>query len=71
MTHQSDTGNPTAGLDTDTVELTAKTLLSHLVTLERIRFSRRFFTDAVLSSVEPCHSLGLDMDTAELTIKTL
>eukprot|EP00976_Prorocentrum_cordatum_P071885 1180500-Prorocentrum_minimum.AAC.1 len=42
MTDQSDTGNLTAGLDTDTVELTIKTLLSHLWrTLNwRVQFSR-------------------------------
>eukprot|EP00959_Pyramimonas_sp_CCMP1952_P331825 6948399-Pyramimonas_sp.AAC.1 len=34
MTDQSDTGNPTAGLDTDAVELTVKTSSSHLVTRE-------------------------------------
>eukprot|EP00976_Prorocentrum_cordatum_P019111 388007-Prorocentrum_minimum.AAC.1 len=33
------------GFDTDTVELTVTTLSSRLVTLERIQFSRRFFTD--------------------------
>eukprot|EP00976_Prorocentrum_cordatum_P095135 1190064-Prorocentrum_minimum.AAC.4 len=31
---QSDTGNPAVRLDTDTVELTVKTLLSHLITRE-------------------------------------
>eukprot|EP00959_Pyramimonas_sp_CCMP1952_P438870 9188347-Pyramimonas_sp.AAC.1 len=45
MTDQSDTGNPAVGLDTDTAELTVKTLSSHRVTLERIQFSRRFFAD--------------------------
>eukprot|EP00976_Prorocentrum_cordatum_P011737 236605-Prorocentrum_minimum.AAC.1 len=29
MTDQSDTGNPTAGLDADTVELTIEPLISH------------------------------------------
>eukprot|EP00959_Pyramimonas_sp_CCMP1952_P209859 4390899-Pyramimonas_sp.AAC.1 len=52
MTDQSDTGNPTAGLDTD---LTVETLLSRLVTLERIRFSRLFFTDTIC----PCQALPL------------
>eukprot|EP00976_Prorocentrum_cordatum_P021029 427742-Prorocentrum_minimum.AAC.6 len=33
------------GLDTVIVELTAKTLSSHLITLERIQFSRQFFID--------------------------
>eukprot|EP00976_Prorocentrum_cordatum_P070997 1180145-Prorocentrum_minimum.AAC.6 len=36
------------GLDTDTVELIVKTLLSHAITLERIRFSRQFCTDAII-----------------------
>eukprot|EP00959_Pyramimonas_sp_CCMP1952_P374741 7848305-Pyramimonas_sp.AAC.2 len=34
MTDQSDTGNLTAWLDTDTVELTDKTLSTHLVARE-------------------------------------
>eukprot|EP00959_Pyramimonas_sp_CCMP1952_P345213 7229484-Pyramimonas_sp.AAC.1 len=33
-TDRSDAGNPATGLDTDTVELTVKTLSSHLVTRE-------------------------------------
>ena len=41
------------GLDTDTVKWTVKTLLSHLTTLERIRFSREFFTDTTYVRVEP------------------
>eukprot|EP00959_Pyramimonas_sp_CCMP1952_P299033 6254864-Pyramimonas_sp.AAC.2 len=52
-TDQSDAGNPATGLDTDTVELIAKTLLSHLVTLERIQFSHQLFTDAIC----PCRAL--------------
>eukprot|EP00976_Prorocentrum_cordatum_P059884 1175682-Prorocentrum_minimum.AAC.2 len=32
MTDQSDTGDPTAGLDMDTVKSTVKTLFSHLIT---------------------------------------
>eukprot|EP00959_Pyramimonas_sp_CCMP1952_P272494 5696945-Pyramimonas_sp.AAC.1 len=35
MTNQSDAGNPTAGLDTNAVELTVKTLLSQLVSQNR------------------------------------
>eukprot|EP00976_Prorocentrum_cordatum_P002050 41105-Prorocentrum_minimum.AAC.1 len=41
------------GLDTDTAELTVKTLSSHLVTLKRIQFSRQFFTDVEC----PCGAL--------------
>eukprot|EP00976_Prorocentrum_cordatum_P024203 493007-Prorocentrum_minimum.AAC.1 len=42
------------GLDTYTVELTVKTLVSRLVTLERIRFSPQFFTDVTC----PCRALA-------------
>eukprot|EP00959_Pyramimonas_sp_CCMP1952_P169905 3549611-Pyramimonas_sp.AAC.2 len=34
MTDQSETEKPAIGLNTDTVELTIKTLLSHLITRE-------------------------------------
>eukprot|EP00976_Prorocentrum_cordatum_P029903 608614-Prorocentrum_minimum.AAC.1 len=44
MTDPSDAGDPTAWLNTDTVELTVKTLLS--------RFSRQFFTDTVELTVK-------------------
>eukprot|EP00959_Pyramimonas_sp_CCMP1952_P421257 8824644-Pyramimonas_sp.AAC.1 len=40
------------GLDTDPAELTVKTLSSHLITLERIQFSRRFPTDDIC----PCRA---------------
>eukprot|EP00976_Prorocentrum_cordatum_P110444 1195200-Prorocentrum_minimum.AAC.4 len=39
--------------DADTVKWTVKTLSSHLVTLEGVRFSRRFFTDVAC----PCRAL--------------
>eukprot|EP00959_Pyramimonas_sp_CCMP1952_P408975 8570700-Pyramimonas_sp.AAC.1 len=42
-----------SGLDTDTVQWTVKTLLSRLVTLERIQFSRQLFTDVEC----PCRAL--------------
>eukprot|EP00959_Pyramimonas_sp_CCMP1952_P134286 2809288-Pyramimonas_sp.AAC.1 len=53
MTDQSETGNLTVGLDTDTFESTIRTLSSHLVPLERIPISRQFFTDAIC----PCRAL--------------
>ena len=43
------------GLDTDTVELTVKPLLSQLITLERIQLSRQFFTGAYVR-VDPYDS---------------
>eukprot|EP00976_Prorocentrum_cordatum_P079366 1183521-Prorocentrum_minimum.AAC.1 len=48
------------GLDTVTVELTVKTLFTHLVTLERIRFSRQFFTGVSNVRVAPPSRPPLD-----------
>eukprot|EP00976_Prorocentrum_cordatum_P048819 984976-Prorocentrum_minimum.AAC.1 len=52
MTDQSDTGNPTAGLDTDTAELTVRNLITPSCQ-SRIQFSCRFFTDVK----RPCRAL--------------
>ena len=61
MTDQSGAGSAgggQTGLDTDTVELTVKTLSNHLITLERIIFSHRFFT-ATCTSVYICYYLSM------------
>ena len=50
---QHHTAQCRVGLDTDTVELTVMTLASHLITLERIQFSRQFFTGAMYVRAEP------------------
>eukprot|EP00959_Pyramimonas_sp_CCMP1952_P391605 8206436-Pyramimonas_sp.AAC.1 len=44
------------GLDTGAVDLTVKTLSSHLVALERIQFAHWFFTNVVYVCVEPEYS---------------
>eukprot|EP00959_Pyramimonas_sp_CCMP1952_P360893 7558517-Pyramimonas_sp.AAC.1 len=45
------------GLDMHTVELTVNTLSSGPITLERIQFSRQFFTDATCPCLAPSLSL--------------
>eukprot|EP00976_Prorocentrum_cordatum_P054365 1096896-Prorocentrum_minimum.AAC.2 len=47
-------GTAAPGLDMCTAQSTVKTLLRHLATLERIRFSRQFFTGVVLTY--PCRA---------------
>ena len=58
MTDQSDTGNPTAGLDTDTVKLTVKPLLSRLAT-RKFNSSANAVRTPILSSVEPYLNEGV------------
>ena len=49
------------GLDADTVERTVKTLSSHLLALERIRFFRRFFKHTIVEPYRRVRALKRDL----------